>query len=150
MGGWWSSIADEAIKKAMEQGAFENLAGSGQPLNLYQNPYEDPTMRSANRIMEQHGIAPAWIMERQAIHQAMDKARADIQRAWGYYQDHIGDRTPFAKGHWDKATERFRQAVSELNQRILTYNLKAPDTSVHIAPLVLEREMERAKNSLGG
>lgn len=140
MGGWWASIADEAIKKAMEQGAFENLAGSGQPLNLYQNPYEDPTMRSANRIMEQHGIAPDWIMERQSILQALEKARTDVRLAWGRYRTER--RSPFAKSHWDKAAATFRQAIAELNQRILTYNLKAPDTSVHIAPIVLEREME--------
>ncbi len=142
MSGWWSFI-DDAIQKAMEEGAFENLAGSGRPLNLYTNPHEDPTMRSANRIMERHGIAPDWIMERQSVIQAIDKARAEVQRAWDHYQTQHGSRISAAKTHWDRATATFRQAVIVLNQRILTYNLKAPDTSVHLAPLVLEREIER-------
>lgn len=149
MSGWWS-IIDDAIQKAMEEGAFENLAGSGRPLNLYTNPHEDPTMRSANRIMEQHGIAPDWIMERQSVIQAIEKARADVQRAWDHYQTQPGSRIPSAKAHWDKAAEKFRQAVIALNQRILTYNLKAPDTSVHIPPLVWEHELQRVQHQANG
>lgn len=147
MSGWWG-IIDDAISKAMEQGAFDNLAGSGQPLNLYNNPHEDPTMRSANRIMQQHGIAPDWIMEHQSLTQATEKARTELQQAWVRYQ--TGGASAFAKSQWATATDQFRQAVVGLNQRILTFNLKAPDTSVHLAPLIFERELERIKNGNAG
>lgn len=138
MAGWWNFV-DDKIQKAIEEGAFDNLAGAGQPLNLAVNPHEDPTMRSANRIMQQHGIAPDWIMERQALAEDIEKLRAEIQQAWSRYQ--AGKGSDFAKSHWEKSMTTFQQRVENLNKRILTYNLKAPTTTVHMEALNLEREI---------
>ena len=52
----WEMIAERKIREAMEEGAFENLRGKGRPLDLEENPYEDPSLRmesghSLNREM---------------------------------------------------------------------------------------------------
>ena len=41
-------LIEEQLRKAREEGKFDNLRGHGQPLDLSENPFEDPTWRLAN------------------------------------------------------------------------------------------------------
>jgi hypothetical protein len=51
---------DQAIREAQERGEFDNLAGSGQPLDLSVNPHGQD-WESGFRALKNAGMAPYWI-----------------------------------------------------------------------------------------
>ena len=104
----WHFIAERKIREAMAEGAFDRLEGTGQPLDLSENPFEDPSDRMANRLLKNNGFAPAWIEEAKEI-------EAETRRL-------------HARG--DGSTDDFRRRVIALNRRIHSFNLKAPVASL--------------------
>jgi hypothetical protein len=104
----WHFFAERKIREAMQEGAFDRLEGAGQPLDLSENPFEDPSDRMANRLLKNNGFAPAWIEEAKEI-------EAETRRL-------------HARG--DGSTDDFRRRVIALNRRIHSFNLKAPVASV--------------------
>jgi hypothetical protein len=109
-------IADRKIQEAMDEGAFENLAGSGRPLPLEDDPFEDPSLRMAHRLLRNNGFAPAWILEGKEIE--ADIARLRDSRA----RERIG-------------VDEFRRQAAALNRRIFAFNLKTPAASAHKLPI---------------
>jgi hypothetical protein len=109
----WRFIADRKIREAMEEGAFEHLDGAGEPLDLRENPFEDPAQRMAHRLLRNNGFAPAWIEEGREIEAEIRHLKANFNR-------------------FDPA-ERARR-VELLNRRIAAYNLKTPVTSAQKLP----------------
>lgn len=98
-------IAERKICEVMEEGAFDHLECSGKPLDLSENPFEDPADRMANRLLKNNGFPPAWIEEAKEIE---------------------------AEFRWLRATgEASLDRVTALNRRIASYNLKAPAGSLH-------------------
>lgn len=122
----WRWIAERKIAEAMADGAFSNLAGAGAPLDLDEDPFEDPSLRMAHRLLKNNGFAPAWIEESKDIDRDLEMLRADLQRTAG-----AGD------------AERFRDRVRTLNRRIASFNLKAPASICHKLPVDLTREIAR-------
>ena len=105
----WHFIAERKIREAMEEGAFDHLEGKGEPLDLAENPFEDPSERMAHRLLKNNGFAPAWIEEAKEIELESRRLRA----------------------HADASAPDFRSRVAALNRRILTFNVRAPALSVH-------------------
>jgi hypothetical protein len=105
-------IADRKIQEAMDEGAFENLTGSGQQLPLEDEPFVDPSLRMAHRLLRNNGFAPAWIEEGNDLDATIDRLRKD--RACGRI-----------------TADEFRRQAIALNRRIFAFNLKAPATSLH-------------------
>ena len=100
----WHFIAERKIREAMEEGAFDHLEGAGKPLDLSQNPFEDPSDRMAHRLLRNNGFAPAWIEEAKEIEAETRRLRAEGK----------------------VSSDDFRARVAALNRRILSFNLKAP------------------------
>lgn len=109
----WRFIAERKIREAMEDGAFEQLDGAGEPLNLEENPFEDPSLRMAHRLLRNQGFAPAWIEEGREIDSEIRSLTAAFHRL--------------------EPAERKLQ-VDRLNRRIAAYNLKTPVASVQKLP----------------
>jgi hypothetical protein len=107
----WSVIADRKIQEAMDEGAFENLQGAGQPLPEDDDPCLDPAQRMAHRLMRNAGITPEWIAEGRAIDREIERLDAAAP----------GDR---------------RRLATELNRRIAMFNLKTPLRTAHKMPVV--------------
>ena len=105
----WCLIAERKIREAIEEGAFDHLEGTGKPLDLSENPFEDPSDRMANRLLKNNGFAPDWIEEAKEIAAESRQLRA------------LGEITN------DDAGSR----VASLNRRILAFNLKAPASHLH-------------------
>ena len=101
----WHFIAERKIREAMQEGVFEHLDGAGQPLDLTENPFEDPAQRMAHRLLRNNGFAPAWIEEGREIDAESRRLSAQSSRL---------------------DTEAYRREVARLNRRIDIYNLKAP------------------------
>lgn len=104
----WHFIAERKIREAMEEGAFEHLEGAGRPLALDENPFEDPSLRMAHRLLKNNGLAPAWIEEAKEIEAESRRLRAE-------------ERAPAGD---------FQSRVAALNRRIFHFNLRAPALSV--------------------
>jgi hypothetical protein len=105
----WHFIAERKIREAMAEGAFDHLEGTGEPLDLQDNPYEDPSLRMAHRLLKNNGFVPAWIEESKEIEAESRRLRAQI----------------------DVSMDDFHSRVAALNRRILAFNLKAPALSLH-------------------
>jgi hypothetical protein len=44
-------LVEKQIREAMEAGEFDNLPGKGQPIDLTENPFEDPDLRMAHHLL---------------------------------------------------------------------------------------------------
>ncbi|HEV3330850.1 MAG TPA: DUF1992 domain-containing protein [Bryobacteraceae bacterium] len=113
----WHFIAERKIREGMEEGAFDHLEGTGQPLDLSENPFEDPSERMAHRLLKNNGFVPAWIEEAKEI----EAESCRLQR------------------QADAASDDFRTRVAALNRRIVAFNLRAPALSLHKRPLEINR-----------
>lgn len=143
----WESLVDQKIREAMEQGEFDNLAGTGRPVDLNENPYEDPDWRTAHRILRNAGFAPAWIEERKDIDAELETARISQARNWGILSNardtqHLSTRA----GAMGQAVESFRTKVAELNRHIDGWNLKAPAAGFQRNRIDVDREIDRIKD----
>jgi hypothetical protein len=105
----WHFIAERKIVEAMAEGAFDRLEGTGRPLDLRENPFEDPSHRMAHRLLKNNGFAPAWIEESREIEIELTQLRAQSELS----------------------PDGYRTRVAALNRRILAFNLKAPSLSLH-------------------
>src|SRR5688572_20500638 len=81
------TLVEKKIREAMEKGEFDNLPGKGEPLDLSENPFEDPQLRMVHKLLRQAGFAPAWIEERKDIEAELEKARILLSRARKLYGD---------------------------------------------------------------
>jgi DnaJ homolog subfamily C member 28 len=145
MGHWESSI-EKQIREAMKTGALDNLPGKGKPIDLSENPFEDPDLRTTHRLLRSAGFAPAFIEERKGIDSELESGRKNLSRAWQIYQtkDRM-DRGPL----WKRAQGEFRELVEALNKRIRLHNLKVPSGAFHRRLIDVEAELERVRTTTG-
>ena len=138
------SNTEEQIRRAMEEGKFDNLPGKGKPLHLEENPLEDPEWRLAHHILRSSGYTLPWIEARRELESAIQAARAALGRTWQWRQDALAENQPvvFVLAVWGQATKIFRQRVDELNKRILSFNLQAPSERFHLRRLDDAREID--------
>ncbi len=130
------NASDEIIRRAMQEGAFDNLPGKGKPLNLDVNPHEPEEWRLAYRMLHSNGYTLPWLELRKEIEESLEKARADIREAW-----QRGD-----KRRWDARLAEFRQQIEALNKQIFQYNLQAPSTQFHRPMIDLAQEIEAVQH----
>ncbi|HEX8897397.1 MAG TPA: DnaJ family domain-containing protein [Chthoniobacterales bacterium] len=143
----WESLIDKKIREAMEAGKFDDLAGAGQPIDLSENPFEDPDWRTAHRLMRNAGFAPSWIEERKDIDAELEAARIVLARNLTIFNNARGTRhEQTAAERWQEAESRFRDAVSKLNRRVNAWNLKTPALAFHRKRIDIEQEINRIKN----
>ena len=139
----WESLVDQKIREAMEQGEFDNLSGKDAPIDLSENPFEDPDWRTAHRLIRNAGFAPAWIEERKDIEFEIDAARNQLERVWTILQNAHGTKDESeAKARWEKALALYRQQATQLNRRIVAWNLKVPASGFRRKRIDAEREIE--------
>jgi hypothetical protein len=122
----WRRVAERKIQEAMTEGAFDCLSGEGQPLRLDEDPFEDPSLRMAHRLLRNNGFAPAWIEEAKDLDAEMDTVRTGLRSA--------GDNASLT---------RWRERAQRLNQRIVVFNLKTPSAVWHRLPVDPDLEIAR-------
>ena len=137
------SLTEKSIREAIEKGDFDNLPGKGRPLDLSENPFEDPDLRTVHRLLRNAGFAPAWIEERKDIEAQFELARTTLIRAWRIYRPEGTSPNPEA---WERNVAEFRAKVAELRQRVHLYNLKAPATIFHKRQLDPDALIEEIKS----
>jgi len=140
------SLVEKKIREAIEEGEFDNLPGKGQPVDLRENPFEDPDLRMVHRLLRNAGFAPAWIEERKHIEAEFKIALAQLSRAWNLFG---GSQTAAEHPEWQRTLGEFRQAAAELNQRIKIYNLKTPAAAFQRMLIDAERVIREVRQDKG-
>jgi DnaJ family protein C protein 28 len=142
----WESLIDQKIREAMEQGEFDDLPGKGKPVDTSENPFEDPELRLAHRMLRNAGFAPSWIEERKDIEAEFENARHQLSRVWTVLQNALGtENESGAQARWDRALTSFREQAGELNQRIVKWNLKVPAAGFQRSRIDIEKEVRQVE-----
>jgi len=119
---------EDQIRRAQEEGLFDDLNGKGKPLRLDQNPHEDPDWRLAYHVLRSSGYSLPWIEELREIESELEKVRQSLANAWEWRC--VAMEKPRSDNQvqreWERAQVRFRDDITRLNQRINDYNLTVP------------------------
>ena len=139
---------DEQIRQAMARGDFDNLPGKGKPLDLSENPYEDPGWRMAYRMLKENGYTLPWIETRRNIELDFERAAKSLQQSWDWRKTATGRRgLMHAEREWQQALQKFREEVVKLNKRIRDYNLEIPSDQFQRRQINAEIEINKITNS---
>ena len=136
----WQRIAEERIQQAIEAGAFEDLPGAGQPLELEENPFEG-AWQPAYRLLKNADMAPRWIELDLEVRRETERLRCELRRV---HQRHGTDGLL-----WERALERFQEQVERLNAKVHLRNHLAPNSVVPRFPLRPGRELRRVTSDSG-
>lgn len=134
--GDWNGLVEQRILDGMDKGLFDNLAGTGKPLNLDEDQFVPDELKMAFRMLRSTGLTPLWIEVNREI-------RADIDRLHRF-RDLIHQR-------WSKLNAielahrraEYIERIESINSKILSYNIMAPSVQVHIHSLLVHEELER-------
>ena len=137
---------EDQIRKAIEEGKFDDLPGKGKPLRLDENPLADPEWRLAQHLLKSSGYTLPWIEKRQEIQAELEAVRDKLMKNWQRRKDTLaaGHSAEEVEQEWTHAREAFQRAINELNRKIRDYNLEAPAARFQIQPLNAEREIAAA------
>ena len=141
---------EEHLRKAMEEGKFDNLPGKGKPLHLDENnPHADSGWELAYHIIKEGGFTLPWIETMHEIEKDLEAARGDLKRAWKWRLIYLSADVPDEKAsaEWERALEAFKKKLPTLNQRIRDYNLEVPNARFQRPLLSYEQEVEKIKSS---
>ena len=125
---------EEIIKKAMKEGAFDNLAGKGRPLDLQDDSLTPQEWKTAYKLLRDNGFALPWVEERNQIEDGIEKCRSQAQEAY---------RTADTRFEREKIISRFKENIETINRRIFQYNLQAPSTHFQRRLLDLQAEIRK-------
>jgi DnaJ family protein C protein 28 len=140
---------EEHIRKAIDEGKFENLPGQGKPLKLEDNSLEDPEWRLAYHVLREGGFSLPWIEMRREIDEEIETSRQALRRAWEWRQETLVERKwayTLVEEEWRRVVKTFEQKIDKINKRILDYNLQTPAQSLQLMNLRLSDEIEKATN----
>jgi DnaJ family protein C protein 28 len=153
----WESWIDQQIREAQEQGAFDQLAGRGKPLDLAANPYaRDSEM--AFKLLKDAGYAPDWIEQDKAIRAKLERARSALARSREWRESRLGELS----GHhdawaeaereqvqmvWRRAVTAFALEVEAVNKEIDDFNLRVPISRLQRSKIDAVRELNRVGGS---
>jgi DnaJ family protein C protein 28 len=158
----WERLIEEQIRRAQEQGAFDNLPGKGKPLDLRRNPHLPEELELAFHVLQDAGFAPEWIELDKSIRAQLAAARASLMRSLVSRRARLAelagrhDRVALAQreriwADWRRAVCTFEQAVDAINRDIRDLNLKIPiarlqrfrvDAAREVARLEAERDQD--------
>ena len=144
---WIAGIAERKIQDAIDEGLFENLPGRGQPLDLFENPFEPPAMRAINRLLRQNKVLPPWLLLEQEIEASRALALGTLAR-WKAAEPHLRGTTDYGKLRV-AAREAYQKHLKQTNDLILKYNYSAPFTFRAPVPLLTRRRLQEFDEQFG-
>jgi hypothetical protein len=142
------NLIEDLIEDGRQRGIFDNLKGSGKPLELDRNVFEG-SMELANRLLKENQLRPAWISRRLLVLEKIEALREAIGRTWERYEPAFqqaqgeGQRGALTVG-WDDACHQWEEEIAQINRLIDDYNLKRPGERLEIFKLRLADELQRA------
>lgn len=147
----WQSEFDREMARLMNDGAFDNLPGTGKPLNLADESHVPEELRMAHRILSQNDMAPEWILMAKDIEQSANNLRQSITNHLRQYRDGLARAgTPQLRQNieqvWMNAKRQLEGQTKAHNNMVLNFNLKVPAGVPHQLMFDLEREIAKLKS----
>ncbi|MEW6566832.1 MAG: DnaJ family domain-containing protein [Chloroflexota bacterium] len=130
----WSRLAEDRLRRAIEAGEFDGLAGAGKPLVLDDDSMVDPEWRLAFHLLRSAGLAPLWVELDKEVRQGVARLQAGLARAARHGPNSL---------HWRATVEQAARQLAALNRLIDERNLRAPSL-LQRPHLSLESETRRA------
>ena len=141
---------ENLLKKAMQEGKFDNLPGKGKPLPMDKiNPHADPEWELAYGMLKDAGYSLPWIETFHEIGMDLEAARKDLRIAWCYYQEACAKSKPGASAEWERSQKAFRDKLEALNKRIRDYNLQVPAVRFQRPAINFDSELQKITGALG-
>jgi DnaJ family protein C protein 28 len=140
---------DEQIRRAIEEGQFDNLAGKGKPIQWDENPFEDPGWRLANKILRDGGFTLPWIEARREIETSLEESCARLKLAWRHRYAALDAQQSYVQveDEWKRAVDAFQTQIAAINKRILAYNIEVPLERFQRFYVDAEKEIEAVTKS---
>lgn len=104
-------IVDEIIRKAMEAGEFNHLAGFGKPIEWKDNPFTPGEWRMVEDLLKKNDLAYPWMEKRKEIERLIEELRENIHRL-----------LPLSLG----IEVQIMEEIKAINRKIIDYNLSVP------------------------
>jgi DnaJ homolog subfamily C member 28 len=137
---------EDLLRRAMEEGKFDNLPGKGKPLHLGDtNPHADPDWEMAFSLIKDAGFSLPWIETIREIEKEIDEAQHNLRLAWESYKFAVDQShtSVYVEPEWERAKHAFHDKLVELNRRIRDYNLEVPNTRFQRPVLNFEAEVKK-------
>jgi DnaJ family protein C protein 28 len=144
---------EDLIKKAMQEGKFDNLPGKGKKIELQQtNPHADPEWEIAFGMLKNAGYTLPWIETLQGIKKDLEAAREELRLAWLLYKFDYGQTKTAgdSAAQWEHAKAAFRVKLDEVNRRIRDYNLHVPAVRFQRQVLTIDQEINNITKNRAG
>ena len=140
---------EDHIRKALEEGKFDDLSGKGKPIRWEENPFVESDWQLAFRMLRDSGFALPWMETRKEIEAQLEAARASLKRLWDWKQSEMAAGQPpaFVEGEWQWGLSVFREQIGESNKRIFGYNLEVPLSRFQRQPVDAEAEITEVMRS---
>ena len=140
---------EEIIRRAIQEGKFDNLPGKGKPLQLDQNPHEDPEWRAAHYILKTGGFSLPWIESLNEIEANLLNARSALSQTWKWRQGDNGDNIEphLLETEWERSVDTFLEQVESINKQIRSFNLEVPNVRFQLSLLNADLEIEQITRS---
>ena len=137
---------ERTIQEAIDAGLFDDLQGAGRPINWEDESLVDEDWVMAFRIMREGGFGPAWIELHKEIKAELDKARQAVLGSWRWRQERLGgsvreSERRYVEAEWWRARTVFAEALAELNNKIVDFNLMVPVARLHKFKLDVAQEL---------
>jgi DnaJ family protein C protein 28 len=150
----WDSLVERRIKEAQEQGLFDDLPGKGEPLDLSENPFLDPSWRVAYKLLQDHGFAPEWIELDKEIRIELEMLRRQLAETKRWYDEAIAalqgktghetqEERAWVEVYWERRLNALAARAGELNEKIELFNLKVPIANLQRRRISIEKELRR-------
>jgi len=150
----WDRVIEQKIREAQEEGKFDNLSGKGRPLNLDENPFEDPAWQMANALLKEQGFRPDWLEDDVMLREKLAQVRAALARTRDWRAEQLAAlgarddpearrQRAWVASEWERAVERFRENIAQINAGIANLNLKVPHERFQRMKLAVEDELRK-------
>lgn len=128
----WADAVEEQIREAAERGDFDNLSGTGKPLNLEQNVFAGDKALAYSLLKNNH-LAPPEIERGREIDADLARAEGMLKtlrhRRESLHARHgklfASDRRAYNVTR-DNTRTRYEAALHAVNSKVLSLNITAP------------------------
>lgn len=143
---------EEQIREAQERGDFDNLPGTGKPLNLDDNSFAGDRALGYS-LLKSNGYAPREVELSKEIRTTAERASVRLAKVRHQWQTlHTRRVPPFPSEKrafnisLEKALGEYERTLRDLNRKILTLNLSAP-VAMHLPMFEVEKRIEEFRSS---
>ena len=148
----WENFVSQRIEEAMRAGHFDNLRNKGKPLEAVPDPHVPADMQMANALLRNNDLAPAWIGDRTAILEQIERFRTTLRRRLQALGEEEAAAVTAVQGEHAALARRIfladqQNALKLINDRIQVQNLRQPVTFLEIVKLVWDDEVRRATSA---